>query len=265
MDTILPHGGDASQGGYLRNVPGAEPVRLIRQQHDLRVLLRHLPQFHPRVAFVAPLEDVGATADRDEVVHVGARANSHPGVAPDGTEGAHRWPALVGGADLRQRLSRPFDDPPGLRAGARHRRQLRQQFKRSGHGRGKGHVDLEPLADQRLDVLLAVLLSAGDDEVGLKGYYPGDVQRLGSADPRLLGDGVAGLDAKVGDAHEGVISTIDTPRMPLSTRPLSISSCTIGPALSMAIARPIPSASPRMTAVVMPTTCPRMLTSGPPA
>src|SRR3970282_147273 len=97
---ILPHGGDASQGGYLRNVRRSEPVRLIRQQNDLRVLLRHLPQLHPRIALVAPLEDVGAAADRDEVVRVGARADSHPGVAPDGTEGAHRWPPLALLADL---------------------------------------------------------------------------------------------------------------------------------------------------------------------
>src|SRR3990170_1374505 len=204
MDTILPHGGDASQGGYLRNVRGPETVRLIRQQDDLRVLLRYLAQLHARVALVAPLEDVGAAADGDEVVRVGARADGHPGVPPDGTEGAHRWPPFVGGADLRQRLPRPFDDPPGLRASARHRGQLLQQVNRPGHGRGQCHVDLEPLTDQRLDVLLAVLLGAGDDEVGLKGYYPGHVQRLGAADPRLLGDRIAGLDAEVGDAHDRV-------------------------------------------------------------
>jgi len=55
-----------------------------------------------------------------------------------------------------------------------------------------------------------------------------------------------------------------TPRKPRCTRPLSISSLTIGWAVSIEIARPMPSAFPRMTAVVIPTTSPLRSTSGPP-
>ncbi|GBD13818.1 hypothetical protein HRbin24_01860 [bacterium HR24] len=66
-------------------------------------------------------------------------------------------------------------------------------------------------------------------------------------------------------ASWGVTSTSATPRKARSTRPCCISASMMGRAVAVEMANPTPSACPpRITAVVMPTTSPRMFTSGPP-
>src|SRR3989304_5159199 len=54
-----------------------------RHKHYLWIPLPHVRQLYPRIALVSPFKHVGAAAQRDEVVHIGAGPHAHPRLAAD--------------------------------------------------------------------------------------------------------------------------------------------------------------------------------------